>query len=103
MRLSIQVIDQNGNEQTISGVKRDDWESMNDSCPECGGLEFNHFSASGGHYGSRDTAVVMRSDFCDADRSLYTRCRDCREILYKHPAFDLLFLSDDSEEIPLDF
>lgn len=103
MRLSIRVIDQEENEQTISGVKRDDWESMNDPCPECGGLEFNHFSVSGGHYGSRDSAVVMRSDFWDAEQSLFTRCRECREILYKHPVFDLLFPSDDSEEFSLDF
>jgi len=76
---------------------------MNDPCPECGGLEFNHFSVSGGHYGARDSAVVMRSDFWDADQSLFTRCRECREILYKHPAFDLLFSSNNSEETPLDF
>jgi len=45
----------------------------------------------------------MRSDFWDAEQSLFTRCRECREILYKHPAFDLLFPSDDSEEFSLDF
>ncbi|WP_144050369.1 hypothetical protein [Halorubrum persicum] len=103
MRLSIRVIDQDGTEQIITGIKRDDWENMNDPCPECGDVEFNHFSVSGGHYGSRDSAVVMRSDFWDADQSLFTSCRECREILYKHPAFDLLFSSEDSEGIPLDF
>ena len=45
----------------------------------------------------------MRSDFWDADRSLFTQCRECREILYKHPAFNLLFPLDDSEETLLDF
>ncbi|MFD1600463.1 hypothetical protein [Halobellus rarus] len=103
MELSIRVIDENGNEQTISGVKRENWENMTDSCPECGGREFNHFSTSGGHYGTNDSAVVLRSDFWDAERPLFTRCRDCREILYKHPAFDLLVNSDEDVEIPLDF
>lgn len=103
MKLSMRVIDEDGNEQTISAVKREDWENMTDPCPECGGCEFNHFSTSGEHYGSRDSAVVMRSDFWDAERSLFTRCRDCREILYKHPAFDLLFKSNDDVETSLDF
>ena len=67
------------------------------------GLSSTIFSVSGGHYGSRDSTVVMRSDFWDAEQSLFTRCREYREILYKHPAFELLFPSDDSEKISLDF
>lgn len=91
MEFSIRILDANGNERELSGVKRDDWEGMNDSCPECGGREFNHVLTSGGHYGLRDGAVVMRSDFWDIDQSLFTQCRDCREILYKHPAYELIF------------
>jgi len=103
MRISIQIIDGDGNEQTIFGVKREDWDDMNDPCPECGGIKFNHFSVSGGHYGTCGSAVVMRSDFWDADQSLFTRCHECCEILYKHPAFDLIFSSNDTDKNPLNF
>ncbi|WP_139231265.1 hypothetical protein [Halostagnicola kamekurae] len=95
MSRSLRVIDEDGIEQEINGIKRDDWKNLNDPCPNCGGCEFNHLSTSGGHYGKRDTAIVMRSDFWNVDQPLFTRCRDCREILYKHPAFDLLFEADD--------
>ncbi|WP_139136210.1 hypothetical protein [Haladaptatus sp. W1] len=97
MELPIRVIDADDNERKISGINRDDWTDMTDPCPECGGQEFNHFSTSGGYYGSRDTTVVLRSDFWDAEQSLFTRCRNCRKILFKHPAFDLL--SDLSEHV----
>ena len=98
MRYSVRVIDEEGNEQTISGVRREDWEDLTDPCPECGGREFDHLSTSGGHYGAHDSTVVLRADFWDADHPLLTRCRDCRETLYKHPAFDLLFEPDDLGE-----
>jgi len=97
MDISMQVIGDDGTEHELSGVKRDDWGGMDDPCPECGGEEFNHISTSGGHYGPRETAVVMRSDFWDAEQPLFTRCRDCRTVLYKHPAFDLLFDSSDDD------
>jgi len=76
---------------TISGVDRDDWDGLADPCPACGGREFDHVATAGGRYGVRDGAVVSRSDFWDAERALWTRCRGCERILYKHPAADLLF------------
>lgn len=91
MEVTMRVIGEDGNEREICGIERDDWNDMSDPCPECGGREFNQISTSGGHYGPRNTAIVMRSDFWGVEQSLFTRCRDCREILYKHPAFDLLF------------
>ena len=89
--------DANGDEHELTCVERDDWSSLSDPCPECGGQEFNHISTSGGHYGSRDGPVVLRSDFWGAEKPLFTRCRDCRAVLYKHPAFDLLFDSNNEE------
>jgi len=103
MEISMRVVDEDEKEQIISGVSREDWESITDPCPECGGYEFNHVTTSGGHYGSSDSAVILRSDFWDVDRSLFTRCRNCREILYKHPAFDLLFNLNDDAETSLKF
>ncbi|GAA0291096.1 hypothetical protein GCM10009066_02010 [Halarchaeum salinum] len=87
----MKFIDTSGDEHEITCVERDDWSSLSDPCPECGGQEFNHISTSGGHYSSRDEAVVLRSDFWDAEKAQFTRCRDCRAVLYKHSAFDLLF------------
>lgn len=89
--------------EQISGIKRDDWHDMSDPCPECGGREFNHLSTTGGHYGSQDTAIVMRSDFWGVEQRLFTCCRDCHEILHKHPAFDLLFNLDENSTEILDF
>ncbi|MDL0118288.1 hypothetical protein PNQ29_08390 [Halobacterium salinarum] len=91
MNSPVQIIDENGDERELTGIEREDWTGMSDPCPECGGQEFNHISTSGGRYGRRDGAVVMRSDFWGVEKPLFTRCRDCRETLYKHPAFDLLF------------
>ena len=103
MDLSMRVIEDDGNEREIRGIKHNDWNDMNDPCPECGGREFDHISTSGGHYGPRETVIVMRSDFWSAEQSLFTRCRDCHEILYKHPAFDLLFNLDEDSTEALDF
>lgn len=88
--------------QEIVGVKRDDWNGLADPCPECGHTEFNHFKSAGGHYGPYQGAVVERTDFWDANRSLYTRCRECGEILYKHPAFDLLYPVDGEDDAIID-
>lgn len=76
-------------------VIRADWEGLSEPCPECGTQEFDHFEVVGGHYGAFGAAVIERTDFWDAKRPLFTKCRGCGEALYKHPAFDLLFGSED--------
>jgi len=103
MRLQIRVIRDDGTECIIEGIARDDWNSLHDRCPECGNREFDHFRASGGHYGPNENTVVERSDFWDAKLPLYTRCRSCREILYKHPAFELLYSVGDNDDVVLEF
>lgn len=78
----------------ITGVVREGWDGLTDACPACGGREFEHVSTAGGRYGMRDGIAVLRSELWDADRPLFTRCRECGETLYKHPAFELLFGPD---------
>jgi len=94
--------DANGDEHELTCVDRDDWDSLSDPCPECGGQGFTHISTSGGRYGPQDETVVMRSDFWDVERPLFTRCRDCREVVYRHPAFDLLFEIDLDDGVAAD-
>ena len=91
MEDSIQVTREDGTTKEIVGVDRDDWDGLSDPCPVCGSCEFDHFATTGGHFGRQGTAVIERTDYWDAKRQLFTRCRGCDEVLYKHPAFDLLF------------
>lgn len=63
---------------------------MADPCPDCGSTEFDHVGYQGGYYGHYDGAVIERTDYWDQKGSLYTECRDCDEVLYKNPAYDVL-------------
>lgn len=63
---------------------------MGDPCPECWGMEFDHVRYEGGHYGQHQGTVVERADYWDQQGSLYTACKDCGEVLYKSPAYDVL-------------
>ena len=91
MEIRMRVTDSDGEETKITGIDRDDWHGLRDSCPECGSHEFNHFGTTGGQYGKQREAVIKRTDYWDAKQPLYTQCKSCNEILFKHPAFDLLF------------
>lgn len=93
MERSIRVV-VDGQSFVITGLDRDEWDGLNDACPDCGGREFEHLSTAGGRYGVQEGTVVLRSELWDADRPLFTRCRECGEVLYKHPAFDLVFGPD---------
>lgn len=103
MRIRIRVIHDSGVEHRIEGIARDDWHGLGDPCPECGHREFDHFQTSGGHYGPYQSTVIERTDFWDANQPLFTRCRGCKEILYKHPAFDLLYPIDGDDEAVIRF
>lgn len=98
MEIHVRIILDDGTEHSIVGISREDWSGLGDPCPECGHREFNHFTSAGGLYGPYQGAVVERSDFWDANRPLFTRCRSCREILYQHPAFELLYPVGDRGE-----
>jgi len=79
-----------GRSLQIEAVRRDDWEGLDDTCPECGSTEFEHVQFEGGRYGRSDDAVILRTDYWDRKGSLYTVCKECDKVLYKHPAYDLL-------------
>lgn len=85
------VVDESGSREVVRGVRRDDWGGLGADCPRCGATEYRHFIASGGRYGMRDGAVVRRAEYWDSGRRLFTECLDCELVLYKHPAFDLLY------------
>ncbi|MFA1610765.1 hypothetical protein [Halobellus rubicundus] len=80
-----------GRSVTITGVERGEWDRLSDPCPDCGGREFAHVGTAGARYGVRNGGVVRRADIWDAERPLFTRCRACGAVLYKHPAFVLRF------------
>lgn len=104
MALELRLTDEQGNEYTITGVRHPEWDGMSEPCPDCGTQEFRHFTTEGGRYGLVSGTVTLRTDYWDATKSLFTQCLGCKTILYKHPAFDLLFMAPESDgEVPLDF
>jgi hypothetical protein len=84
-----------GTTESLEQIDRDDWTSLSDPCPNCGGTEFNQYSAEGCHLGRRNGTVVRRTDYEATKTPLATRCRSCRTILHKHPIVDAL------DQIPL--
>jgi hypothetical protein len=53
----------------IEAVRRDDWEGLDDFCPECSSTEFNHVQFEGGRYGGvqirmKSEANCFLSDLC---------------------------------------
>ncbi|MFC4543078.1 hypothetical protein ACFO5R_14205 [Halosolutus amylolyticus] len=74
----------------LESVIRADWNALSEPCPKCQGTEFDHLRYEGGHYGHHEDGVVQRTDYWDQKGSLYTACKSCDEVLYKHPAYDLL-------------
>ena len=74
----------------VEYIEREDWEGMIEPCPECEGTEFDHVRYEGGHYGQYGDTVIERTDYWYQHGSLYTACKDCDEVLYKHPAYDML-------------
>lgn len=81
----------------IESIYRDDWTGMADPCPECSGTEFDHMRYEAGHYGQYQDTVIERTDYWDQYGSLYTVCKDCDEVLYKSPAYDILEASERGE------
>lgn len=98
MDRELRVIDEGGAESRLEGVRRPEWDGVGTRCPECGGDAVRHFSATGGRYGARDGAAVLRSEYWDARRTLLARCLGCGLLLYKHPAFDLLYDLDGDDD-----
>jgi hypothetical protein len=78
-------------------IERDDWAGLGDPCPCCGAQTFRHFETDGGRYGVEEGRPIHRTDYWDAKKPLYTQCLNCAEVLYRHPAFELLFDTDNSE------
>lgn len=74
---------------------RTDWDGLTDPCPECDGTEFDHIQYEGGHYGQVEGTVIERTDYWDQKGSLYTACKECDEILFKSPAYDVLQALED--------
>lgn len=74
----------------VEYIDRDDWHGMSDPCPECHETEFDHVRYEGGHYGQYQEAIIERTDHWYQKGSLYTACKECDEVLYKNPAYDIL-------------
>ena len=98
MDIRVKVTFQTGETTHIEGSKREDWGGLMDPCPVCGDHEFDHFRVSGGHYGKEGNDIVERTDYWSAKQVLFTQCKSCDEVLFKHPAFDLLFDPENDNE-----
>ena len=80
-----------GVDSEVELLQRTDWDGLEDPCPECGHTEFDHVHTSGGHYGQGpDGTPVCRADFNNLRLTLLTTCKNCDEVLFKHPSADLL-------------
>lgn len=79
-----------GKTVTIEYIVRDDWDGMTDPCPSCSSTEFIHVKFEGGHYGLKNEAIILRTDFWDQKGALFTECGNCSKVLFKHPAYDIL-------------
>lgn len=71
-------------------IARSDWVGMSDACPKCGEGEFKQISYSVLLYSRYDDAIIECKDYWFLKGSLYTECYDCDEILFKHPAYDIV-------------
>jgi len=96
MKLTLILRNSDGDEREITEKQHPEWEQLGDPCPECGTTEYRHFTAEGGRYGMQQGAVVRRSDYWGTKRSLMTQFLSCKLVLYRHPAFNLLY--ETSEE-----
>ena len=85
-----------GRTATLTGIDHDDWNSLNEPCPNCNGTEFDHYRTQGEQLGHRNETPITRTDYEAAIVPLATRCRTCKTVLFKHP------LVDDIEQIPID-
>lgn len=103
MAREFRVVDEEESDVVLRGIRCEEWDGLGSVCPRCGATEYRHFTASGGRYGTRDGAVVLRSDYWDSRRHLLTACLDCELVLYKHPAFDLLYECWDDEDGAIQF
>lgn len=103
MDRELRVVDEEGSESRIRGVRQPEWDRIGTPCPDCGARNVRHFNADGGRYGTRNDAVVRRSGYWDAHRTLLTQCLNCTLVLYKHPAFDLLYDLEGDNDAAMDF
>ena len=78
-------------QETITGVRRDDWGGVGDACPGCGRTRYRRFTASGERVDASVGAVSRRSDYWGSETVLLVRCLGCGELLRRHPAFELLY------------
>ena len=102
MNLELRVIDEDGDEFRIRGVDHPDWDGLGAVCPRCGAGEQRRFFAEGGRYGIREGAWVRRSDYWGSRTELLVACLGCNLVLYRHPAFELLY-GGEGDEGSLDF
>jgi len=85
-----EVTKPDGTVMQIEKVIRKDWNDMTEACPVCGGTEFNHIQFEGGLYQQRGETIIQQKDYWNKKGTLYTECKNCDEVLFKHPAYDLL-------------
>lgn len=103
MDRELRVIDEQGSESLIEGIRRPAWDGVGVPCPDCGARRVRHFTCEGGRFGVRDGAVERRSGYWDSSRAIFTQCLGCRLVLFKHPAFDLLYDLDGEGNSVIDF
>jgi len=67
-------------------IERDDWNNLNEPCPECDNNQFECVEYSTTIY--HDGKSV--NDRWDKAGTLRIKCQFCQTILHRHPAYDIL-------------
>lgn len=83
----------------VEAIVRDDWDELTDPCPECDWSSFIVRHLAGDIWSSREVETSDGStrqhaspinDLDGHNQLLFAKCRHCGEVVYKHPAADLL-------------
>jgi len=98
MKQTVMLTDTDGQKRELTEKQHPAWDNLGDPCPECDATEYRHFTAEGARYGIHQDVVIQRNDYWGTDCSLMTQCLSCDVVLYRHPAFELLYGDSDKLE-----
>jgi hypothetical protein len=80
----------------VDYVMREDWNSTDEQCPECNGRTIRVRNLAGDIYRNKELKnsdgrlATPINDLDGLNQLLFAKCRGCGEVLFKHPAADLI-------------
>jgi hypothetical protein len=90
METTLSVKLPSGEKIDAKGISHENWDSMQEPCPDCGGEEFSQMDYGAGRYGIKNGTPILRNDYWDRNGTLRVKCLKCNTILFQHPAYALL-------------